>query len=149
SLTAVAGSVLMGSGAVLDLAAHPAGGGAGTLAIASGGTGIALDGTIRAQAAPGERGASFSLDVAALTSFGALNQRLSEFGFSRSREFRIRTGDVTLDGTTVVESLVLAADQGHVTVAGTVDARTIYGGVIEIYGGNGLTVTSTAVLQAG
>ena len=118
-------AVLVQSGAVLDLAAHPAGGGAGSLAISSDGNQVVLDGTIRAQAAAGQRGASFALDIASLSNFASLNQRLGEAGFLRSREFRIRTGDVTVDGTTAAESFLLAADQGRVTVAGIVDADVI------------------------
>lgn len=149
TLKAVGGSVLMAAGAVLDLAAHPGGAGAGTLAIVSDGIQVVLDGTVKAQAAAGQRGGSFSLDIAALPSFSALNERLNQSGFSGARDFRIRSGDVTLDGTTVAESFRLAADQGHVTIAGTVDARARYGGSIAIYGGNGLTMTGSAVLRAG
>ncbi|WP_176454749.1 filamentous haemagglutinin family protein [Tardiphaga sp. OK246] len=149
ALTAAGGSVRMAAGAVLDLAAQPGGGGAGSLAITSDGSQVVLDGTIKAQAAAGQRGSAFSLDVAQLPNFAMLNQRLNEAGFSRSRGFRIRTGDITVDGTTVTESFTLAADHGRVTVAGTIDARARYGGSIAIYGGNGLTMTSTAVLRAG
>lgn len=149
ALKAVGGSVLMAAGAVLDLAAHPSGGGAGSLAIVSDGSQVALDGTIKAQAAAGQRGGKFSLDIAALPNFGVLNERLNQSGFSGGRDFRIRSGDVTLDGTTVAESFLLAADQGHVTITGAVDARARYGGSIAIYGGNGLTMTGSAVLRAG
>ena len=149
ALTAVGGSVRMAAGAVLDLAAQLGGGGAGTLAITSDGSQVVLDGTIKAQAAAGQRGGSFSLDIAQLSNFAALNQRLSEAGFSRSRAFRIRTGDVTVDGTTMTESFTLAADQGRVTIAGTIDARARYGGSIAIFGGNGLTMTNAGVLRAG
>ncbi|WP_441276644.1 filamentous hemagglutinin family protein [Tardiphaga sp. 172_B4_N1_3] len=149
ALTAVGGSVQVATGAVLDFAAQPGGGGAGSLAITSDGSQVVLDGTIKAQAAAGQRGGSFSLDIVQLPNFAALNERLNEAGFSRSRGFRIRTGDVTLDGTTVTESFTLAADHGRVTVAGSIDARARYGGSIAIYGGNGLTMTSAAVLRAG
>ncbi len=149
ALTAVGGSVRMAAGAVLDLAAQPGGGGAGSLAITSDGSQLVLDGTIKAQAMAGQRGGSFSLDIEQLPNFAALNQRLNEAGFSKSRGFRIRTGDVTVDGTTVTELFTLAADHGRVTIAGTIDARATYGGSIAIYGGNGLTMTNTAVLRAG
>ena len=42
---------------------------------------------------------------------------------------------MTVDGTTVAEEFTLAADQGIVTIAGTIDARARYGGTIAIYGG--------------
>ncbi|UPJ52707.1 filamentous hemagglutinin family protein [Bradyrhizobium sp. 200] len=154
SLSAVGGSVLLNAGATLDLGSardadgRAVGGGAGTLALASDGSQVVLDGTIKATAAAGQRGASFSLDIATLPNFAALSQRLNESGFSKSRAFRVRSGDVTVDGTTLAEEFSLSADQGIVTVAGTIDARARYGGVIAIYGGQGLVMTSAA-LRAG
>ncbi|MCA6116450.1 filamentous hemagglutinin family protein [Bradyrhizobium sp. WSM 1738] len=155
SLSAVGGSVLLNAGATLDLGSardadgRPVGGGAGTLALASDGSQVVLDGTIKATAAAGQRGASFSLDIATLPNFAALSQRLNESGFSKSRAFRVRSGDVTVDGTTVVEEFSLSADQGIVTLAGTIDARARYGGTIALYGGQGLVMTNAAVLRAG
>ncbi|WP_213285445.1 filamentous haemagglutinin family protein [Bradyrhizobium sp. sGM-13] len=154
SLSAVGGSVLLNAGATLDLGSardadgRPVGGGAGTLALASDGSQVVLDGTIRATAAAGQRGASFSLDIATLPNFAALSQRLNESGFSKSRAFRVRSGDVAVDGTTVVEEFSLSADQGIVTLAGTIDARARYGGAIAIYGGQGLVMTNAALLRA-
>src|SRR5262249_10146329 len=127
----------------------PVGGAAGTLSIASDGSQVLLDSTIKAKAAAGQRGASFSLDIASLPNFSALSQRLNDAGFSKSRSFRIRTGDVTVDGSTVAEEFSLSADYGTVTVAGSIDARTRYGGNIAIYGGLGLVMTNAAVLRAG
>ncbi|WP_082646490.1 filamentous haemagglutinin family protein [Bradyrhizobium valentinum] len=155
SLRAVGGSVLLNAGATLDLGSardadgRPVGGGAGTLALASDGSQVVLDGTIKATAAAGQRGASFSLDIATLPNFAALSQRLNESGFSKSRAFRVRSGDVTVGGTTLAEEFSLSADQGIVTVAGTIDARARYGGAIAIYGGHGLVMTNAAVLRAG
>ena len=155
SLRAVGGSVLLNAGATLDLGSardadgRPLGGGAGTLAIASDGSQVVLDGTILATAAAGQRGASFALDIATLPSFSALSQRLNEAGFSKARSFRVRSGNVTVDGSTLAEEFSLSADQGIVTLAGTIDARTRYGGTIAIYGGQGLVMTSAATLRAG
>ncbi|MBB4425814.1 filamentous hemagglutinin family protein [Bradyrhizobium sp. CIR48] len=155
SLGARGGSVLLASGATLDLGSardsegRPIGGGAGTLAIEQDSSQVTLEGTINARAAAGKRGGSFSLDIAALSDFGGLNQRLNGAGFTKSRSFRIRSGDVTLDGATTAEEFALAADQGTVTVAGSIDARATYGGSISIYGGQGLTVTNAALLRAG
>ena len=103
----------------------------------------------KAQAIAGARGGTFSLDIGALPGFAALNQRLNLAGFTESRQFRIRTGSVVVDGVTTVHDFRLATDQGAVSITGTIDARNRYGGEIAIYGGNGLTVTNTAVLRAG
>ncbi|WP_411886827.1 filamentous haemagglutinin family protein, partial [Polaromonas sp. YR568] len=149
-LSAVGGDVRLNSGSQLNLAAHKAGGNAGTLnvAAANGGT-VVLDGTINAQAGAGGKAGAFALDIAALADFAGFSQRLNAAGFNRSRQFRIRQGDITLDGTTTVEDFGLTTDQGRVTIAGTVDARAAYGGAIRITGGNGVTMNAGAQLLAG
>ncbi|HVQ67654.1 MAG TPA: filamentous hemagglutinin family protein [Bradyrhizobium sp.] len=132
----------------LDLSAYGSAN-AGTLELIATGTGpLPLTLEISAHATQG-KGGSFLLDVVGLGNFGALSNSLAEAGFTGARDFRIRSGNVVLDGTTAVNSFRLAADQGSVTITGTIDARTRYGGEIAIYGGNGLTVANTAVLRAG
>ena len=149
-LSAVGGDVRLSSGSHLNLAAHKDGGNAGALnvAAANGGT-VVLDGTINAQAGSGGKAGTFSLDIAELAGFASFSQRLNAAGFNRSRQFRIRQGDITLDGTTTVEDFGLTTDQGRVTIAGTVDARAAYGGAIRITGGNGVTMNAGAQLLAG
>lgn len=149
-LSAVGGDVRLNSGSQLNLAAHKDGGNAGALnvAAANGGT-VVLDGTINAQAGAGGKAGAFSLDIAALADFAGFSQRLNDAGFNRSRQFRIRQGDITLDGNTTVEDFGLTTDQGNITIAGTVDARAAYGGTIRITGGNGVTMNAGAQLLAG
>ncbi|WP_411886828.1 filamentous haemagglutinin family protein, partial [Polaromonas sp. YR568] len=149
-LSAVGGDVRLNNGSQLNLAAHKDGGNAGTLnvAAANGGT-VILDGTINAQAGAGGKAGAFALDIAALADFAGFSQRLNAAGFNRSRQFRIRQGDITLDGTTTVEDFGLTTDQGRVTIAGTVDARAAYGGTIRITGGNGVSMNAGAQLLAG
>ncbi|MGX9428578.1 MULTISPECIES: two-partner secretion domain-containing protein [Bradyrhizobium] len=151
SLTAVdGGNVVVGSGAILNLAAHAGGGNAGSLAAtASGGGTVVLDGAVAAQAGANGKGGTFVLDIAELPDFAAFADRLNAAGFTRSRQFRIRSGDVVVSGMTKVEDFQLAADQGRVTIAGSVDARATYGGNILISGGNGLVMESSAHLLAG
>lgn len=150
TLEAGQGNIRQAAGSTLNLAAHKDGGNAGTLSVKSGGTGdVDLAGHLLAQAGAAGLGGNFALNVAALSGFGALNARLNEAGFSASRNFRVRSGDVTIDGSSTVADFALTADQGQVILAGSIDARSTYGGRIEIAGGNGVTMTSTASLQAG
>ena len=150
SLQAREGNIRQVRGGVLNVAAHAGGGQAGTLAVRTTGDGtVTLDGTMTAQAGAGGRGGSFALDVAELADFGALAQTLNTAGFSAARDFRVRTGDVTVDGTTRVADFRLSADRGTVTLAGTIDARSTHGGRIEIDAGEGVTLQGTALLQAG
>lgn len=147
-LTAVGGSVMTHAGSTLNLAAASGGGDAGKLtAVAAGGGIVALTGLVDAHAAAG-KGGSFTLDIGALPDFAGFSQQLATAGFTRSRTFRIRSGDVLLDGMTQVESFGLSADAGKVTITGTIDASAAYGGNIAISAGNGLTMTETANLIA-
>jgi filamentous hemagglutinin family protein len=149
-LTAIGGDVRVEQNAVLNLSAHANGGNAGSLSVtASGGGEVLLDGRITAAAKAGAKGGSFELDIEALPGFAAMSQRLNQAGFSAARKFRIRNGDVVLDGTTTVNDFSLTADKGKVIILGTVDARSSYGGRIAINGGEGLVMESTAVLLAG
>ncbi|TWT03885.1 filamentous haemagglutinin family protein [Reyranella sp. CPCC 100927] len=150
SLVAVGGSVRMASTALINLAGAPSGGNAGTLSVtASGGGTVDLGGRISAQAAAGQRGGSFALDIAALPDFAGLTRQLNDAGFSASRQFRIRNGNVVIDGATAVADFGLVADQGTVTLSGIIDARSTFGGRIAITAGSGLTMTADARLQAG
>jgi filamentous hemagglutinin family protein len=149
ALTAV-GSVVVASGGHLNLSAHAEGGAAGKLSLtASNGGTVVLGGSIEAHARAGEKGGSFALDIAALPDFAGMSQLLNVSGFSASRQFRIRSGSVVIDGLTEVADFALVADQGTVTLAGTIDARAPYGGNISISAGNGLTMQASALLRAG
>ncbi|MGJ7526412.1 filamentous haemagglutinin family protein [Variovorax sp. GB1P17] len=151
NLSAVGGDVRLDTGSRLNLAAHPNSGDAGTLSLAAsqGGT-VVLDGRIAAHAGGnGGKAGSFALDIEALPDFAGLSQRLNDAGFNRSRQFRIRQGDVVLGGSTTVEDFGLTADRGSIDIAGTVDARSAYGGAIRISAGNGVAMHGGAQLLAG
>ncbi|MDM0087380.1 MULTISPECIES: filamentous haemagglutinin family protein [unclassified Variovorax] len=150
SLSALGGDVRLAAGSRLNLAAHRDGGSAGTLSLAaSGGGTVVLDGAIAAQAGAGGKAGGFALDIAALPDFAGFSQRLNDAGFNRSRQFRIRQGDVALGGLTTVEDFVLTADQGRVDISGSIDARAAYGGAVRITGGNGVAMQAGAQLRAG
>ena len=147
---AAAGSVVMTPSSYLNLSAHADGGAAGKLSlVASNGGTVVLGGRIEAHAGAGQTGGSFALDIAALPDFAGQSQILNAAGFSASREFRIRSGNVVVDGLTQVADFTLVADQGSVTLAGTIDTRSGYGGRISVSAGNGLTMLGSALLQAG
>jgi filamentous hemagglutinin len=149
ALTAT-GSVIMAPGSRLNLSALTDGGAAGRLSMTSsnGGT-VVLGGEIDSHAGPGQTGGSFALDIAALPDFAGISQTLNAAGFSASRQFRIRNGDVVIDGMTQVAEFSLIADRGAVTLAGTIDARSPFGGQIAVSAKNGLTMLGSALLQAG
>lgn len=145
SLTAINGKVDMRSGASIDLSAERD---AGSLTVtAIGGGTVALNGRIAAQVVSG-KGGSFSLDIEALPDFAGLSQRLNDAGFLASRQLRIRSGNVTVDGTTTVADFGLIADLGSVTINGSIDAKSGYGGRISISAGSGITMNAGGQLNA-
>ncbi len=150
NLSAIGGDIRLGRGSALNLAAHKDGGNAGSLSlVASNGGTVILEGMITAQAGAGGKAGAFALDIEALPDFAAFSQRLNDAGFNRSRQFRIRQGDVLLDGTTTVEDFGLTTDQGSIDITGTIDARSTYGGAIRITGGKGVSMQQSAQLLAG
>lgn len=128
--------------AVIDLSAGAGGSQAGTLAVQTPNGILYLAGTIT--------GGSFSLDASTIPSFGSLNARLNAGGFSGSRSFRVRTGDVVLDGTTRASAISVAADAGSVTVApgAVIDTDGAKGGSVRLVAAHDLTIEGGASIQA-
>ncbi|WP_167481146.1 filamentous haemagglutinin family protein [Acidovorax cavernicola] len=157
SLATWGGLIDLAPGSLLDLSAHPRGGDAGSLTVdASAGGRVNFGGTLQAQAAfggkggQGGKGGNFALAIDRLTDFGALARTLNDAGFSQSRQFRVRQGDLTIAGDTRVADFEVITDRGVISVDGTarVDASAAYGGSIRLVGGAGLTMQPGAVLAA-
>ena len=98
----------------------------------------------------GNQGGSFSLDTNGAIDLVALNDRVVTNGFTGGFNLRTRTGDIVLGaGQTLTSGSVnLTADGGFVTIGGTIDTSGINGGDIELYAVNGVTLLSTAKLDA-
>ena len=138
--------VRLGSAATLDVSATGAAAGQLTVKATDGaGNGRAdLAGTLRGGAGAGLDGlvptqGGFSLDTDSAGTggqFGALNARLNDAGFTESRQFRIRQGDVALAGTDtiVAHDVAIAVDNGNLSVSGQslIDASGAKGGSIEL-----------------
>ena len=148
SLTAVGGGVDVQAGSMLDLSAVTGGGNAGTLtAVAATSGTVSLNGAIDARA-PRGAGGKFTLDIAQLPDFAGFSRQLDAAGFTTSRSFRVRSGNVVVNGVTKVEDFGLATDAGVITVAGVVDAVKAYGGSITMVGGGGLVMDASSSLRA-
>ena len=143
-----AGGINLGKTSLLDLSADGSGGDAGTLALlAPQGTAL-IGGGIRGQAANGKAG----LFEADLSSYGSgnlspLEGLLTASGFTRSRDVRIRNGDVTVAGAKA-HSYSLTADSGSITVTGLIDASGVTGGSIALYAGKSVLIKESATLDA-
>ncbi len=141
-LKADAGSVNLLAGSTVNVSAAPGGGDAGSLEIATPNGSLALGGSLQGNAGAGGTAGEFQLDVGALSSLGTINARLNTAGFTASRSFRVRSGNVLVDGLAIAHDFALSADQGSITVTGTIDASGETGGEISLDANGSVTLAS-------
>ena len=132
-------------GSQLSVAAASGGGDAGSLTIKSPGGALVTLGTWDGTAPSGKKG-SFSLDASSVASLDALATTLTTAGFTRKLDFRIRTGDITINNDIAADAFSLAADGGSITVNSKIDASGQTGGRIELIARNNLTLSPTGSL---
>jgi hypothetical protein len=143
---ASAGDLGIAAGAVLDVAG-PQGAG-GFLSLTAAGS-TSIQGALR-----GGGGASFSLDSGTLDDFSGLAATILRGGFDQSVALRLRQQDLTLGLGDRIQAhqVSLQSDSGLVTIAGQIDATgsaaSPDGGRIGIVGGAGVSLASTARLEA-
>ncbi|MFZ4484061.1 MAG: filamentous hemagglutinin family protein [Chthoniobacterales bacterium] len=149
SLTADHGSVQLGSQAAVTVASAAGGGNAGRLSIS------AAQGTFVSQASLAGRGStggtqgSFSLDVLSLPSVTSIDATLNGTGFTESRVYRIRQGDVRIEGLATARNYEIFADTGSIlaTSAALLDASGTTGGNIRLASGGSVTIDGGARLS--
>lgn len=115
-----------------------------------------LDGQLVGSAAAGAdpeneaTGGRFHMDVGSIADWSSLNIRLNSGGFSGGRDFRVRTGDITIGAgeTVTAHELRVAADNGSIGVAGTIDASGRAGGRVELWAGNSVTLARGSYINA-
>ena len=131
NLASDAGAVIIGPSGTLNAAAEAGGPNAGSVTVSAPAGDFALAGQMMGS---GGAGGTFSLDVARVPggSLGSLNATLNEGGFMQSRSIRLRAGDVLVDGLAKTRTFNLSADQGSITVTGTIDASGATGGAINL-----------------
>ncbi len=135
NLMADVGNLTIGAAGKISVAAAAGGGSAGTLSVSAptGTFSVAAD-ALDGSAGAARRGGSFSLDTRAIpgsdpaaSHLATLDQALAAGGFTGSVGLRVREGDVVVDGTIRAHDYALAADNGSITVTGTVDASGLIG----------------------
>ena len=141
NLVADAGSVSVGTGGTVSVAAQPSGGDAGTLSVTVPGGVFNSSGRL-----DGTGGGTFILDIRSLPTLAALDAMLNASGFDYARSIRVRTGDVLIDGLAQSHIFNLSADQGSINVTGTIDASGVHGGIINLDAFGSLTLESGALL---
>lgn len=152
TLESVNGDVVLTNRADVSVSAAAAGGNAGSLTVRAARGIFSNQGTLAGTAASAFDSGRFSLDAGSLpggsSSFAAINSALDSGGFNQSRDFRFRTGDITVGGTIASRHFSLATDQGSIRVLGTIDASGDTGGSIALAAHGDLTLAAGAVLNA-
>jgi filamentous hemagglutinin family protein len=80
--------------------------------------------------------------------FTGLNDRLTKGGVTGARAFRIGQGDLTVGNELKAHEVTVALDNGHLTVAGTIDASGEQAGSIRLAAGQGVTLAAGSLLDA-
>ncbi len=149
------GNVDFAAGSNVDVSAA-AGGDAGALIVrASNGSFTVVDGSVSGASsadADGKRGdgARALIDTGSLASFSVLNTALNTGGFDGERALRVRTGDVNIASDDTVKALAIhiAADNGTLNVAGSLNVSGEDAGRIELFAKNDVDVLATAKFMA-
>ena len=150
SLIAEIGSVRLENDATISVAAHPGGGNAGNIQFKAPLGGFLLEGSILGTAGANGLGGSIALDTGSIGggSLAPLDAILNVGGFSQSRSYRVRSGDLLVNGAARAAVYRISADGGSISVSGTIDASGKAGGSISLLAAGNLTVLNGALLDA-
>ena len=148
TLQSDAGSVNLGASSVISVSAPRAGGDAGLLKISATNGDFTSDGKFSGRGGARGLAGSFSLDSGSLEEFAELEKSLVDGGFTQAQAFRVRSGDVEINGTVAVHNFQLSTDEGAITVRGSIDASGARGGTISLAASGSVTLLDTARLSA-
>jgi filamentous hemagglutinin len=110
-----------------------------------------------ASAGSGALSGSFGLDAATLAMAGQDTTRLDGLaallrngGFGNEVDLRVRQGDLELGAGATLKSqrVIIAADGGRLTVAGSIDATASTGGVVQLFADADLALLDGASIKA-
>jgi len=153
SLEAATGNVRLLEGSRISVEGASGGGNAGQFTVSAPGGVFDPSGVILGfSGGVGAADGTFVLDTGSLVSFSTLASTLDAGGFFASRTFRIRTGNVLVDGTTRSRFFSLTADgaggstDGNILITGLIDGSGETGGSITMTARGNLTLASTSSL---
>ncbi|MES2440235.1 MAG: filamentous hemagglutinin family protein, partial [Verrucomicrobiota bacterium] len=144
------GSVEVGKLGSVSVSAQNGGGNAGFISVETPGGILGLSGVFDGSAGKGGRSGGFSMDAGSVSggNLADLDAALNSGNFNELRDYRIRTGDVTVGGLAQAKIYRVAADDGDIVVTGRVDASGETGGTIDFKANGSLIVRNSAVLDA-
>ena len=146
------GNVMLADGSSISTAASAGGGNSGTLQVMAPRGSFASAGSLLGSAGFNSQPGAFLLDVDSLNTTGngslaAINSELDAGGFTASRTFRIRTGDVLIDHNLRSHEFSLAADTGSIRVTGKINSTGLTGGAISLAAHGDLILASGSELN--
>ncbi|WP_375787154.1 filamentous hemagglutinin family protein [Bradyrhizobium sp. Pha-3] len=142
------GGFTQAAGSVIDVSATNASG--GSISVSAGSGAVSFGGRLVGSATGSNTSGDFSVTAASMSSadFAALNALLTQGGLFDARSFDIKSGDLAIGDGVKAHSVTVSVDSGGLIVAGTIDASGAAPGTIRLSAGNGLTLASSAVLDA-
>lgn len=147
------GLVSLAAGSLVDVSGSARGGDAGRIDIVA--NSAQIDATLRANAASGYAGGSFTLDADQLAgSFSNLAGKLGSGSFDREISVRLRAQDIALAAGERLEAhrVMLRSDSGWVDLGGTIDASgdavIADGGDVRLIGEEGVRLRAGARIEA-
>jgi filamentous hemagglutinin len=151
ALTSSTANVNVNTGAVVDVTSKGDANAGLVKVVASSGT-TNINGDLKGAATGTGKGGVLDVDVKTLADITTTNSKA--VGFSEGRQYRVRTGDVNITGTTnnnnalAARDTTVSADTGKITVSGDIIATAPKNSHISLYAGNGVTFESAANLKA-
>ena len=152
TLEAAHGDVILTGDSRVSVDGLAGGGNAGTIHVRNPNGTLLANGVLSGQAATGFQGGGFIFDSGSLSSHGVgslatINSKLDAGGFTRSRVFRVRSGDVLIDHNIRSHGFSLAADTGSILVTGKINSAGQTGGAISLAAHGDLILASGSELS--
>jgi hypothetical protein len=112
---------------------------------------VDVEGSLRGSASSADRGGEITVDAGRIARFGALNAMLEENGFTSARSFRQRGVGGLLLGvgqSLTAHRVSVTADQGALSILGSIDAHGPAGGLVSLNARNTITIAGTVDVSA-
>ncbi|MFO1338094.1 MAG: filamentous hemagglutinin family protein [Burkholderiaceae bacterium] len=154
TLSSSAGDVVLAGGSRIDVSgagAGSAGGGrGGALGLSAAQGEVVFDGQLLGRSGSDAPGATLAIDAGHDLRLTQLSHQVEGGQFSGELSLRQREGDMTVSpgATLASNAIALSADQGRLTIAGTLDASGAEGGDITLAAGGDLNLGPGARLLA-
>jgi hypothetical protein len=159
ALSSEQGSIRASANALVDLSGATGGGDAGELVLSAPQGTLQIDAVLRGMADQGGAQGSVAIDVGSIADFSQIDGKLNLGGFTERRDYRVRTGNVTIPGANpftlrpaarvVAHDFKLVADSGDIVLGGTIDVSDVGGGgSAQLIAGHNLTLLSGSRIDA-